>query len=58
MRDRYYDELCDRSECNFCDDDGIRLTVGGTCDHVDWAAISKRGMAKVRQALRKDADVT
>jgi hypothetical protein len=40
------------AECELCDDDGIRLTGRiHPCDHIDYAAIAKRGMAKVRAAL-------
>lgn len=53
--DRMYDEMCDIAECEFCDDAGIRLNQLGRCDHIDYAAIAKRGIAKVREALRKDA---
>lgn len=46
-----YDTMCAIAECELCDDDGIR---GGmhVCDHVDYAAIAARGMAKVRAALK------
>lgn len=36
-------------DCGLCDDAGIR--GGFRCDHVDWAQIAKRGVAKVRAAL-------
>lgn len=51
----FYDELCDRAECEFCDDDGVRLNGIGKCDHIDWAAAAKRGMELIRQALSKEA---
>lgn len=50
MADRY-DEMCAIAECEFCDDDGIRLNQLGKCDHVDYASIAKRGIAQVRAAL-------
>lgn len=35
--------------CGMCDDDGYR---GGTvCDHIDRAAVAKRGMQLVKRAL-------
>jgi hypothetical protein len=45
-----YDAMCEIAECELCDESGVR---GGMhrCDHVDYAAISRRGMAKVKQAL-------
>lgn len=41
-------------ECGLCDDAGIR--AGFACDHVDWAQIAKRGLAKVRAALKGTAE--
>ena len=49
----FYDELCERAECKLCDDKGIRLHGFGKCDHVDYAAIAKRGLAKVKAALKE-----
>lgn len=49
-----YDEMCEIAECELCDDDGIRANGLNRCDHVDYGLIAKRGIAKVRQAL-KDA---
>lgn len=53
MPDRY-DEMCAIAECEFCDDDGIQLNQLGRCDHVDRAAIYRRGMQLVQEALRKN----
>lgn len=50
MADRY-DEMCAVAECEFCDDDGVRLNGLGRCDHIDYGAIAKRGLKKIRQAL-------
>lgn len=50
MADRY-DEMCEIAECELCDDHGIRLNQLGRCDHVDYGAIAKRGIALCRQAL-------
>ena len=52
MPDRY-DEMCAVAECELCDDDGVRLNQLGRCDHIDYAAIARRGMAKVRAALER-----
>lgn len=41
------------ADCVLCDGDGLRN--GFACDHIDWAPIAKRGIAKVRAALRKEA---
>jgi hypothetical protein len=45
-----YDAMCEIAECELCDETGVR---GGMhrCDHVDYGAIAKRGMAKIKQAL-------
>lgn len=51
MPDRY-DEMCAIAECEFCDDHGIRLNGLHRCDHIDYAAIAKRGIALCRQALK------
>lgn len=40
--------------CMFCDAEGYRGAV--VCDHVDYAAASKRGRAACLKALAKDAD--
>jgi hypothetical protein len=45
-----YDELCERMECGLCDDDGKRGMF--RCDHIDYAATAKRGMALIREALK------
>lgn len=39
------------ADCDLCDDEGMRGMH--RCDHADYAAIAKRGMAKVRAALAK-----
>ena len=44
--------LLEIAECEFCDDHGVRLNQIGMCDHVDYAAIAKRGIALVRAALK------
>lgn len=41
------------AECEFCDDNGIHLNGIHACDHVDYAAIAKRGIAKVKAALKE-----
>ena len=48
MPDRYGDNP-DRNACTLCDAHGLR--DGFACDHVDWAAASKRGMAMVKPIL-------
>ena len=48
MPDRYGDNP-DRNACTLCDARGLR--DGFACDHVDWAAASKRGMAMVKPIL-------
>lgn len=35
--------------CDLCDANGDR--GGHPCDHVDWAAAAKRGMAMIRHAM-------
>jgi hypothetical protein len=50
MRD-YADRLLEIAECELCDDDGLRLNGLYRCDHIDYGAIAKRGIAKVRAAL-------
>ena len=50
MRD-YADRLLEIAECELCDDDGLRLNGLYKCDHIDYGAIAKRGIAKVRAAL-------
>ena len=40
-----------RDACQLCDEHGYR--GGVVCDHVDGAAIAKRGIAMVRAALTK-----
>lgn len=47
-----YDEMCAAAECELCDDHGIRPD-NTRCDHVDYAAIAKRGLEKVREALKR-----
>jgi len=51
MADRY-DQMCEIAECEFCDDAGIHLNGLSRCDHVDYGAIAKRGMALVKEALK------
>jgi hypothetical protein len=46
------DELVEIAECEFCDENGIR-PGGQRCDHIDYATIAKRGIAKVREALNR-----
>lgn len=48
----YADRLCAISECALCNDDGARPN-GNRCDHIDYGAIAKRGIAKVKAALEK-----
>lgn len=46
------DELAEIAECELCDDKGKRLdSFRLACDHVDRAAIYKRGMDKLRQTM-------
>lgn len=45
------DDMLEIAECEFCDEQGIRNVIGGRCDHIDYAAIAKRGIAKCLQAL-------
>lgn len=47
------DELAEIAECELCDDDGIRLGGIGSCDHIDYGAIAKRGIRRVLQALEE-----
>lgn len=53
MPDRYGDEsITDayaRRNCDLCDERGIRN--GFTCDHIDHAAASKRGMDMIRETM-------
>lgn len=51
MADRY-EEAAEIAMCEWCDDEGIRPT-GHRCDHIDYAAIAKRGIAKVKAALKE-----
>jgi hypothetical protein len=51
MPDRY-GEMVETSECELCDDDGIRLNGLHRCDHIDYGLIAKRGWARVRAALK------
>lgn len=48
-----WDELCEIAECEHCDEQGMRLNGLHRCDHIDYAAIAKRGIAKVIQALKE-----
>ena len=48
----YAERLCEIAECEFCDDNGLRPN-NTCCDHIDYAAIAKRGIAKIRAALQK-----
>jgi len=50
MADRW-DEICDIAECEHCDEQGMRGLY--KCDHIDYAAIAKRGIAKCQQALKE-----
>ena len=47
------DELVEIADCELCDDDGIRLSGIGSCDHTDYGAIAKRGIRRVLQALEE-----
>lgn len=47
------DRLCEIAECELCDDDGLRLNQLARCDHIDYGAIAKRGIAKVQAALKE-----
>lgn len=47
------DKLLEIVECPLCDEDGIRNLVGGTCDHIDYGPIAKRGIAKCMAALKE-----
>jgi len=49
----WQDKLLETVECHLCDDQGIRNLVGGTCDHIDYGPIAKRGIAKVLAALKE-----
>jgi hypothetical protein len=40
------------AHCELCDDNGYRGHL--VCDHIDYAAAAKRGMALIRAALRKE----
>lgn len=50
MKD-FADRLCEIAECELCDEQGIRLNGLYRCDHIDYGAIAKRGIAKVKAAL-------
>jgi len=52
MADRW-DEICDITECEHCDDQGIRLNGLYRCDHIDYGAIANRGIALCQQALKE-----
>ena len=47
------DELVEIAGCEFCDDNGIRLNDFHRCDHIDYAAIAKRGKAACLEALKE-----
>jgi hypothetical protein len=47
-----YDRLCEIVECGLCDDHGMNGMF--VCNHIDYAANSKRGMELIRAALKKD----
>lgn len=47
------DDFYEIAQCEFCDDHGVRLNGMGRCDHYDYAATAKRGMAMIRAALAK-----
>ncbi|OMB96484.1 hypothetical protein A5733_11470 [Mycobacterium sp. NS-7484] len=44
----------ERDNCTLCDSDGYRGAQ--VCDHVDHTAAAKRGIAKCRAALAKEAN--
>lgn len=46
----FYDDLCERAECELCDDKGMNGMF--VCDHIDYAATAKRGMALIRETLK------
>ena len=48
----FYDELCERAECELCDDKGMNGMF--VCNHIDYAAAAKRGMKMIREALKKE----
>lgn len=50
MADRW-DEMCEIAECQLCDEHGMRGLY--RCDHIDYAAIAKRGKALCEQALKE-----
>lgn len=47
------DRMLAIAECELCDDTGKHLNGLFQCDHVDYAAIAKRGIAKVKAALKE-----
>ena len=49
----YAEKLMEIAECELCDDDGLRLNQLSRCDHIDYGAIAKRGIAKVQAALKE-----
>lgn len=49
----YADRILAIAECELCDDNGKHLNGLFVCDHVDYAAIAKRGIEKVRAALKE-----
>jgi len=49
----YAEKLLAITECELCDDDGIRLNQLGKCDHIDYGPIAKRGKALCVQQLQK-----
>ena len=49
----YADRMLAIAECELCDDTGLRLNGLHECDHIDYAAIAKRGIAKVKAALEE-----
>jgi hypothetical protein len=47
------DELVEIAECELCDDTGLRLNGLYRCNHIDYGAISKRGIAKCQEEMKK-----
>ena len=47
------DDMVDIAECELCDEHGIHLNGLYRCDHVDYGAIAKRGIAACLKELGK-----
>lgn len=49
----YAERLLEITECELCDEDGVRLNGLNSCDHIDYGVIARRHMPAIRAALKK-----